>query len=88
MKRLRAQEDVEAVFCCVGGGGLLAGVAAFLKAVKPDIKAWLGYGISGVGERFKMFQGACLASLAACSCLLGPKVSPCFRSFVFSPIFC
>lgn len=39
--RLR-QEDVEAVFCCVGGGGLLAGVAAFLKAVKPDIKAWLG----------------------------------------------
>ena len=32
------QEDVEAVFCCVGGGGLLAGVASFLKAVKPDIK--------------------------------------------------
>ena len=35
---LARQEDVEAVFCCVGGGGLLAGVASFLKAVKPDIK--------------------------------------------------
>lgn len=32
------KEEVEAVFCCVGGGGLLAGVAAFLKAVKPEIK--------------------------------------------------
>ncbi|CAK9040387.1 L-threonine dehydratase biosynthetic IlvA (Threonine deaminase) [Durusdinium trenchii] len=32
------KEDVEAVFCCVGGGGLLAGVGAFLKAVKPSIK--------------------------------------------------
>lgn len=32
------KEDLEAVFCCVGGGGLLAGVASFLKAVKPSIK--------------------------------------------------
>ena len=36
---LSSQEEVEAVFCCVGGGGLLAGVGAFLKAVKPEIKA-------------------------------------------------
>jgi threonine dehydratase len=32
------QEEVDAVFCCVGGGGLLAGVGIFLKAVKPNIK--------------------------------------------------
>eukprot|EP00913_Durusdinium_trenchii_P033952 g31782.t1 len=38
------KEDVEAVFCCVGGGGLLAGVGAFLKAVKPSIK------VIGVGQ--------------------------------------
>lgn len=38
------QEDVEAVFCCVGGGGLLAGVGAFLKAVKPSIKVRGGKG--------------------------------------------
>ncbi|BEV06863.1 threonine ammonia-lyase, biosynthetic [Methylophilus sp. DW102] len=29
---------IEAVFCCVGGGGLLAGMAAYLKAVRPEIK--------------------------------------------------
>jgi len=32
------KEDVEAVFCCVGGGGLIAGIGAFLKAIKPGIK--------------------------------------------------
>lgn len=29
---------IKAIFCCVGGGGLLAGVAAYVKAVRPDIK--------------------------------------------------
>jgi len=29
---------IEAIFCCVGGGGLLAGVAAYVKAVRPEIK--------------------------------------------------
>mmetsp|Transcript_104843 Transcript_104843/g.291997 ORF Transcript_104843/g.291997 Transcript_104843/m.291997 type:complete len:607 (-) Transcript_104843:46-1866(-) len=32
------KENVDAVFCCVGGGGLLAGVGVILKAVKPSIK--------------------------------------------------
>jgi threonine dehydratase len=31
-------EPIEAIFCCVGGGGLLAGVAAYIKAVRPEIK--------------------------------------------------
>lgn len=31
-------EPIAAIFCCVGGGGLLAGVAAYVKAVRPDIK--------------------------------------------------
>lgn len=31
-------EPIEAVFCCVGGGGLLAGIAAYIKAVRPEIK--------------------------------------------------
>ena len=31
-------EPIEAIFCCVGGGGLLAGVAAYVKAVRPEIK--------------------------------------------------
>lgn len=31
-------ETIEAIFCCVGGGGLLAGVAAYVKAIRPEIK--------------------------------------------------
>jgi threonine dehydratase len=29
---------IEAIFCCVGGGGLLAGIAAYVKATRPEIK--------------------------------------------------
>jgi threonine dehydratase len=29
---------IHAIFCCVGGGGLLSGIAAYVKAVRPDIK--------------------------------------------------
>ncbi len=29
---------IEAIFCCVGGGGLLAGIAAYVKAKRPEIK--------------------------------------------------
>ena len=29
---------IEAIFCCVGGGGLIAGIAAYVKAVRPEIK--------------------------------------------------
>ena len=28
--------DVDAVFCCVGGGGLLAGVSAYVKRLRPN----------------------------------------------------
>ncbi len=31
-------EPIDAIFCCVGGGGLIAGVAAYVKAVRPEIK--------------------------------------------------
>jgi threonine dehydratase len=31
-------EPIEAIFCCVGGGGLLAGVAAYIKALRPEIR--------------------------------------------------
>ena len=30
--------DVDAVFVAVGGGGLIGGIAAYLKSVKPEIK--------------------------------------------------
>lgn len=31
-------EPIDAIFCCVGGGGLIAGIAAYVKAVRPEIK--------------------------------------------------
>jgi len=31
-------QPIEAVFCAIGGGGLIAGVAAYIKAVRPEIK--------------------------------------------------
>lgn len=31
-------EPIDAIFCCVGGGGLLSGIAAYVKAIRPDIK--------------------------------------------------
>jgi len=39
MEILRQHPDhIDAVFCCVGGGGLLAGVAAYIKRLRPDTR--------------------------------------------------
>ncbi len=39
MEILRQQrDDIHAIFVPVGGGGLLAGIAAYVKLVRPDIK--------------------------------------------------
>ncbi|WP_291996690.1 threonine ammonia-lyase, biosynthetic [Candidatus Accumulibacter sp. ACC012] len=31
-------KPIHAVFCCVGGGGLISGVAAYIKRVRPDTR--------------------------------------------------
>ncbi len=31
-------DDIHAIFCCVGGGGLIAGVAAYVKRLRPEIR--------------------------------------------------
>ncbi|MCJ1243801.1 hypothetical protein MMC30_000998, partial [Trapelia coarctata] len=31
-------QDLEAVFCCVGGGGLIAGIGVYIKRIAPHIK--------------------------------------------------
>ena len=31
-------KPIHAIFCCVGGGGLVSGVAAYIKSVDPNIK--------------------------------------------------
>jgi threonine dehydratase len=30
--------DLDAVFVAIGGGGLIAGVASYIKAIRPDIQ--------------------------------------------------
>ena len=34
----QASEDIDAIFVAVGGGGLIAGIAAYIKSVRPDIR--------------------------------------------------
>ncbi|KAJ9089433.1 threonine deaminase [Entomophthora muscae] len=31
-------DDIEAIFCCCGGGGLVSGIASYVKRLKPSIK--------------------------------------------------
>lgn len=31
-------QPIHAIFCCVGGGGLISGVAAYVKSLRPEIK--------------------------------------------------
>ncbi len=39
MEILRQHPDpIHAIFCCVGGGGLIAGIAAYIKRLRPEIK--------------------------------------------------
>jgi len=34
----QAEEDIDAIFVPIGGGGLIAGIAAYIKSVNPDIR--------------------------------------------------
>jgi threonine dehydratase len=39
MEILRQHPDtIHAIFCCVGGGGLISGIAAYVKRLRPEIK--------------------------------------------------
>ncbi len=34
----QAEEDIDAIFVPIGGGGLIAGIATYVKTVKPDVR--------------------------------------------------
>lgn len=38
--RQMSGKELDAIFCCVGGGGLLAGVLAYVKKVRPEVKVY------------------------------------------------
>ena len=33
-------KEIHSVFVCCGGGGMLAGVAAYIKALQPEVKVF------------------------------------------------
>jgi threonine dehydratase len=38
--RQMSGKELDAIFCCVGGGGLLAGVLAYVKQIRPEVKIY------------------------------------------------
>ena len=32
--------SLDAIFVCCGGGGMLAGIASYVKLVRPEVKVW------------------------------------------------
>lgn len=40
LRQISDPDQLDAIFVAIGGGGLIAGVAAYLKALKPDIKVF------------------------------------------------
>lgn len=48
MEILRAHpKQIYAIFCCVGGGGLISGIAAYVKRLRPEIRI---IGVEAVGS--------------------------------------
>lgn len=43
MEILEQLQDVDAVLVPVGGGGLIGGIAAYIKSVKPGVKVHYFY---------------------------------------------
>ena len=74
MEVLRQHPDpIHAIFCCVGGGGLISGVAAYVKRLRPDIRvvgveatdADAMYRSLKAGKRIKLEQVGLFADGAA-----------------------
>jgi threonine dehydratase len=37
-KQQNPNKPIDAIFCCVGGGGLIAGVVSYIKRIYPDVR--------------------------------------------------
>ncbi len=74
MEILRAHaKPIHAIFCCVGGGGLISGIAAYVKRLRPEIRI-IGVEAAGaeamtqslaLGERVMLDQVGLFADGAA-----------------------
>lgn len=67
--KARNGKSLDIVFACCGGGGLVAGVAAYIKQVRPDVKVTRGLrkGRTCVGMGMGMGMLFCDAWYCCCS---------------------
>ena len=58
-------QELEAVFCCVGGGGLIAGIGVYIKRIAPHVKV-IGveaYDANAMAQSFKKKERVMLAEV-------------------------
>ncbi|KAK6528972.1 threonine deaminase, variant 2 [Orbilia ellipsospora] len=48
-------QELKAVFCCIGGGGLIAGIAVYLKRIAPHVKV-IGVETYDANAMYKSFE--------------------------------
>lgn len=53
---------LDAIFACVGGGGLLSGIAAYVKAVRPDVKV-IGVEADDAAGMTESLRAGCIVTL-------------------------
>ena len=57
---MQQQPNIEHIFVCVGGGGLISGLAIGAKSVKPDVN------IIGILRRFIKYDSELIVIQVAC----------------------
>ena len=67
MEVVRQLPELEIVFVPVGGGGLIAGIAAYVKSIRPDVKVIgvepeVGGGCTSSNPVDPSLQSSCLVS--------------------------
>ncbi len=55
-------DSLHAIFVPVGGGGLIAGIAAYVKALKPGVKV---IGVEPSGAVHRLFDGQWVPDLSS-----------------------
>ena len=40
LRQVNSGQELDAIFVPVGGGGLIAGIASYVKQLRPNIKVW------------------------------------------------
>ena len=55
--KLQCTRPIDAIFVPVGGGGLIAGIAAYVKRLRPEIKI-IGVEPTGANAMYQSLRGS------------------------------